>query len=273
MWQGRKAAFAAMGRDLAELLRPGRRRPAHEAARGAAPDRRARGRATACGSANVFHAGDGNLHPLVLYDDAVDGRGGARRAAARRDPRRLHRRRRLADRRARRRRRQGVLDAEAVRRATISRRCSGSARALRPGRARQSRQGVPDAAAVRRGAGAVPRAPTGAGGRLPSVSEPGDRSRRRRAVLAAGGRVSIEREGGEVVLSTARPEPGARARAGRPDRDRRGGHPAVRRCRRRLAPHGQMLALDPPAIRRSARAWPATSPGRAAIATARCATS
>ena len=23
--------------------------------------------------ANVFHAGDGNLHPLVLYDDAVPG--------------------------------------------------------------------------------------------------------------------------------------------------------------------------------------------------------
>jgi glycolate oxidase len=23
--------------------------------------------------ANVFHAGDGNLHPLVLYDDSVDG--------------------------------------------------------------------------------------------------------------------------------------------------------------------------------------------------------
>jgi glycolate oxidase len=24
--------------------------------------------------ANVFHAGDGNLHPLVLFDGAVDGR-------------------------------------------------------------------------------------------------------------------------------------------------------------------------------------------------------
>ena len=23
--------------------------------------------------ANVFHAGDGNLHPLVLFDDSVEG--------------------------------------------------------------------------------------------------------------------------------------------------------------------------------------------------------
>ena len=34
---------------------------------------------------NVFHAGDGNLHPLVLYDGRVDGRGRARRGA--REPR------------------------------------------------------------------------------------------------------------------------------------------------------------------------------------------
>ena len=27
--------------------------------------------------ANVFHAGDGNLHPLVLFDDAVEGAGEA----------------------------------------------------------------------------------------------------------------------------------------------------------------------------------------------------
>jgi glycolate oxidase len=27
--------------------------------------------------ANVFHAGDGNLHPLVLFDDRIDGAGQA----------------------------------------------------------------------------------------------------------------------------------------------------------------------------------------------------
>ena len=63
------------GADLAELLRAGRRRPAHEAARGAAADLRARRASTGCGSRRVFHAGDGNLHPLVLYDDARRGRG------------------------------------------------------------------------------------------------------------------------------------------------------------------------------------------------------
>ena len=28
---------------------------------------------------NVFHAGDGNLHPLVLYDARIEGRGRTRR--------------------------------------------------------------------------------------------------------------------------------------------------------------------------------------------------
>ncbi len=71
-WKGRKSAFAAMGRiardyyvqdgvvprtTLPEVLR--------EIAELA-------GRA-GLRVANVFHAGDGNLHPLVLYDARVDG--------------------------------------------------------------------------------------------------------------------------------------------------------------------------------------------------------
>ena len=48
-------------------------------------DLRARRASTGCGSRNVFHAGDGNLHPLVLYDDAVAGRG--RRAPSSARPR------------------------------------------------------------------------------------------------------------------------------------------------------------------------------------------
>jgi glycolate oxidase len=69
VWRGRKAAFAAMGRisphyfvqdgvvprtRLAEVLR------------------RIQALADEAGLrvANVFHAGDGNLHPLVLYDEA-----------------------------------------------------------------------------------------------------------------------------------------------------------------------------------------------------------
>jgi glycolate oxidase len=71
-WKGRKAAFAAMGRispnyhvqdgviprkDIAPVLR--------EIAE--------LGRAAGLRIANVFHAGDGNLHPLVLYDARIAG--------------------------------------------------------------------------------------------------------------------------------------------------------------------------------------------------------
>jgi glycolate oxidase len=72
IWKGRKAAFAAVGR-LA---------PAYIVQDGVVP-RTALGEVLARISAlsdaagirvaNVFHAGDGNLHPLVLYDDAVPG--------------------------------------------------------------------------------------------------------------------------------------------------------------------------------------------------------
>ena len=72
MWKGRKAAFAAMGRispnyhvqdgviprkDIAAVLR--------EIAQ--------LGRDAGLRIANVFHAGDGNLHPLVLYDARIPG--------------------------------------------------------------------------------------------------------------------------------------------------------------------------------------------------------
>jgi glycolate oxidase len=75
-WKGRKAAFAAMGRispnyyvqdgviprkQIAPVLR-------EIAALGAAAGLRV---------ANVFHAGDGNLHPLVLYDARIPGQEAA----------------------------------------------------------------------------------------------------------------------------------------------------------------------------------------------------
>jgi glycolate oxidase len=71
-WKGRKAAFAAMGRispnyyvqdgviprkEIAPVLR-------EIAALGAQAGLRI---------ANVFHAGDGNLHPLILYDARIPG--------------------------------------------------------------------------------------------------------------------------------------------------------------------------------------------------------
>jgi len=72
MWKGRKAAFAAVGRispnyivqdgviprtALSQILREIEEMSAARGLR----------------VANVFHAGDGNLHPLVLYDEQVEG--------------------------------------------------------------------------------------------------------------------------------------------------------------------------------------------------------
>jgi glycolate oxidase len=72
LWLGRKSAFAAMGRisesyyvqdgvvprtKLPEVLREIARLEAKHGLR----------------VGNVFHAGDGNLHPLVLYDEHVEG--------------------------------------------------------------------------------------------------------------------------------------------------------------------------------------------------------
>ncbi|HMP41306.1 MAG TPA: FAD-linked oxidase C-terminal domain-containing protein [Roseiflexaceae bacterium] len=81
VWQGRKAAFAAMGRispnyivqdgviprtALAQVLR----------------EIRELGEAAGLRVANVFHAGDGNLHPLVLYDRKIAGQEHAAEALA-----------------------------------------------------------------------------------------------------------------------------------------------------------------------------------------------
>ena len=72
IWKGRKAAFAAMGRispnyivqdgviprtKLPEVMQEIERLSAEAGLR----------------VANVFHAGDGNLHPLVLYDARIEG--------------------------------------------------------------------------------------------------------------------------------------------------------------------------------------------------------
>jgi glycolate oxidase len=72
IWKGRKAAFAAMGRVS----------PNYYVQDGVVPRTRlpevlARIRALEARSGlrigNVFHAGDGNLHPLICYDEAVAG--------------------------------------------------------------------------------------------------------------------------------------------------------------------------------------------------------
>ena len=70
---GAQGGVRGDGADRPQLLRAGQRDPAHAPARGAGRDRRARSPATAFRVANVFHAGDGNLHPLVCYDGRNEG--------------------------------------------------------------------------------------------------------------------------------------------------------------------------------------------------------
>ncbi|MGA3194850.1 MAG: FAD-linked oxidase C-terminal domain-containing protein [Terriglobales bacterium] len=72
VWTGRKAAFAAVGRiSPAYIVQDG------VIPRTALPHVMSEivRLSSECGLrvANVFHAGDGNLHPLVLYDDAIPG--------------------------------------------------------------------------------------------------------------------------------------------------------------------------------------------------------
>jgi glycolate oxidase len=74
IWKGRKAAFAAMGRVSPNYYVQDGVIP-----RTTLPDvlRRIRGLEQRSGLriGNVFHAGDGNLHPLVCYDESVAGQG------------------------------------------------------------------------------------------------------------------------------------------------------------------------------------------------------
>jgi len=76
IWKGRKSAFAAVGRISPDYIVQDGVIP-----RTALPEV-LRAIADLSGTsgvrvANVFHAGDGNLHPLVLFDDSVEGAGEA----------------------------------------------------------------------------------------------------------------------------------------------------------------------------------------------------
>ena len=72
MWKGRKCAFAAVGRISPNYLVEDGVIPRSEIAR-VLRDIEALAREAGLRVANVFHAGDGNLHPLVLYDARVPG--------------------------------------------------------------------------------------------------------------------------------------------------------------------------------------------------------
>jgi len=72
VWKGRKAAFAAMGRVSPNYIVQDGVIP-----RTKLPEildkMKQRSDETGLRVANVFHAGDGNLHPMVLYNGAIEG--------------------------------------------------------------------------------------------------------------------------------------------------------------------------------------------------------
>ena len=71
-WKGRKSAFAAVGRVSPDYIVQDGVIP-----RTALPEVLRRiaqlSKESGIRVANVFHAGDGNLHPLVLFDESIDG--------------------------------------------------------------------------------------------------------------------------------------------------------------------------------------------------------
>ena len=72
IWQGRKAAFAAMGRISPDYFVQDGVIPRTRLGEALA-EMQVMADEAGLRVANVFHAGDGNLHPLVLYNAAVDG--------------------------------------------------------------------------------------------------------------------------------------------------------------------------------------------------------
>ncbi len=217
-WKGRKSAFAAVGRISPDYIVQDGVIP-----RTALPEvlRRIGEVSAAHGVrvANVFHAGDGNLHPLVLFDDAVDGSGRAGRGGVGRDHRPVHRVRRVDHRRARRRDGQVEVHAEDVHRRRPGHHAAGPVR-VRPGRTVQSGQDLPHAAAVRRGAGPPQGLSAGRGGRdlLMKVLTP---------------RTTAE---ASDLLRDGRPRRPGRPRPGRGHEDRLGGAAEAHRHRSSTRP-------------------------------------
>lgn len=72
IWKGRKGAFSAVGRLSPDYVVQDGVVPRTHLGEALAYIH-ALGREYGLGIANVFHAGDGNLHPLILYDGRVPG--------------------------------------------------------------------------------------------------------------------------------------------------------------------------------------------------------
>jgi glycolate oxidase len=74
IWKGRKAAFAAMGRVSPNYYVQDGVIPRTKLSEVLGKIRALEGR-SGLRIGNVFHAGDGNLHPLICYDERIAGQG------------------------------------------------------------------------------------------------------------------------------------------------------------------------------------------------------
>jgi len=72
MWAGRKAAFSAMGRLAPDMICMDGTIPRHALPR-VLESIAAMSARYGLGCCNVFHAGDGNLHPLIIFDAMKEG--------------------------------------------------------------------------------------------------------------------------------------------------------------------------------------------------------
>ncbi len=135
--------------DLARLLLHGRHDPARPAGAGAEPACARLSEQYGLGVANVFHAGDGNLHPLILYDANKPGEIERAEAFGADILRLCVEVGGVSDRRARRRRRKARPDGDDVQRERPGPPAAGQMR-VRSRRVAEPRQGVPAAASLRR---------------------------------------------------------------------------------------------------------------------------
>ena len=78
LWKAASRRSAPSAGSAPELLHAGRRGAADEAAAHPAAHPGHRRRSTSCGIGNVFHAGDGNIHPILLFDERDPRPGEAR---------------------------------------------------------------------------------------------------------------------------------------------------------------------------------------------------
>ncbi|GIU89284.1 MAG: hypothetical protein KatS3mg010_0383 [Acidimicrobiia bacterium] len=215
---------------------------------------------------NVFHAGDGNLHPLIVFDGRQDGHLGPRPGRRDGDPRGVPRRRWRAHRRARRRHREARTDAEALH-PRRPRRAGEAAR-----RVRSRRRGEPDEGAAARQP--VRRAAARPGGDV-DLTDLQDAVARADAVVALGSRTQAE-VGDPVVAGAV--EVGAPSGVVRYEPADMtitvGAGTSFAELREVLADAGQECPLDPRDERATVggAASPAACRACAACATARCAT-